>query len=43
MKRFGKPEELLGALEFLTDSEKSAFITGVCIPIDGGFSAYSGV
>ena len=43
MKRFGKPEELLGTLEFLTDSEKSAFITGIVIPVDGGFSAYSGV
>ena len=43
MKRFGKPEELLGTLEFLTDAEKSAFITGVVIPVDGGFSAYSGV
>jgi NAD(P)-dependent dehydrogenase (short-subunit alcohol dehydrogenase family) len=43
MKRFGEPEELLGTLEFLTDSEKSAFITGVVIPVDGGFSAYSGV
>ncbi len=43
MKRFGKPEELLGTLEYLTDSEKSAFVTGVIIPVDGGFSAYSGV
>ena len=43
MKRFGKPEELLGTLEYLTDSEKSAFVTGVVIPVDGGFSAYSGV
>lgn len=43
MKRFGKPEELLGTLEFLTDSEKASFITGVVIPVDGGFSAYSGV
>ena len=43
MKRFGKPEELLGTLEFLTDSEKSAFVTGIVIPVDGGFSAYSGV
>lgn len=43
MKRFGEPAELLGALEFLTDPEKSAFVTGVVIPVDGGFSAYSGV
>lgn len=43
MKRFGRPEELFGALDFLTDSSKSAFVTGVVIPVDGGFSAYSGV
>lgn len=43
MKRFGKAEELNGALEFLLDSEKASFITGVVLPIDGGFSAYSGV
>ncbi|MBE5818435.1 MAG: SDR family NAD(P)-dependent oxidoreductase [Clostridiales bacterium] len=43
MKRFGKPEELLGVLDFLTDSEAASFVTGVVIPVDGGFSAYSGV
>ncbi len=43
MGRFGDEKELLGALEFLTDSEKSGFITGVILPVDGGFSAYSGV
>lgn len=43
MKRFGEAEELLGTLEFLTDSDKSGFITGITIPVDGGFSAYSGV
>jgi len=43
MGRFGKPEELEGALHFLTDSQKASFITGVVLPIDGGFSAYSGV
>ena len=41
--RFGKPEELLGTLRFLVDEEASGFITGVVIPVDGGFSAYSGV
>ncbi len=41
--RFGKPEELLGTLRFLVDEESSGFITGVVIPVDGGFSAYSGV
>ncbi len=43
MNRFGKEEELLGAVEFLTDDTKASFITGVVLPIDGGFSAYSGV
>lgn len=43
MKRFGKPEELFGVLEFLTDSCAASFVTGVVIPVDGGFSAYSGV
>jgi NAD(P)-dependent dehydrogenase (short-subunit alcohol dehydrogenase family) len=43
MKRFGEADELLGALDFLTDPTKSAFVTGVILPVDGGFSAYSGV
>lgn len=43
MGRFGKSEELLGTLLFLLDNKASSFITGVVIPIDGGFSAYSGV
>ena len=43
MGRFGEAEELLGALRFLTDDTQSAFVTGVVIPVDGGFSAYSGV
>jgi NAD(P)-dependent dehydrogenase (short-subunit alcohol dehydrogenase family) len=43
MRRFGEPEELLGALLWLADSRASAFVTGTIIPIDGGFSAYAGV
>jgi len=43
MGRFGQPEELEGGLLFLLDSKASGFITGVVLPIDGGFSAYSGV
>jgi NAD(P)-dependent dehydrogenase (short-subunit alcohol dehydrogenase family) len=43
MDRFGKPEELLGALLFLVSEEASSFVNGIVIPIDGGFSAYSGV
>ncbi len=43
MGRFGEPEELEGALLFLLDGEAARFITGVVLPVDGGFSAYSGV
>lgn len=43
MGRFGVPEDLTGTLLFLADDEYSAFVTGVIIPVDGGFSAYSGV
>ncbi|HLF00413.1 MAG TPA: SDR family oxidoreductase [Anaerolineales bacterium] len=40
--RLGQPEDLLGAMLWLL-SPASAFVTGVVIPVDGGFSAYSGV
>ena len=43
MGRFGKPEELVGTLLFLVDEQASGFVNGVVIPVDGGFSAYSGV
>ena len=43
LRRFGTPADLTGALLFLCDSSQSAFITGVVLPVDGGFSAYSGV
>ena len=43
MGRFGQPEELIGALLFLCDEHCSSFITGVVLPVDGGFRAYSGV
>lgn len=43
MGRFGTPDELIGALLFLVDSRASAFVTGIVLPVDGGFSAYSGV
>ncbi|HHB79785.1 MAG TPA: SDR family oxidoreductase [Saprospiraceae bacterium] len=42
MKRFGKPEELLSTLLWLCD-DASSFITGIVVPVDGGFSAFSGV
>lgn len=43
MRRFGEPKELLGTLNWLCDNNASSFVTGVVIPVDGGFSAYSGV
>lgn len=43
MGRFGQPDELLGVLDFLMNPEASGFVNGVVIPVDGGFSAYSGV
>ena len=43
MKRFGQPEELVGGVLFLLSKEAAGFITGVVLPIDGGFNAYSGV
>lgn len=42
MKRFGEPEELIGTAIWLS-SDASAFVTGTVIPVDGGFSAFSGV
>ena len=43
MDRFGSPEELIGTLLFLISKEASSFVNGIVVPIDGGFSAYSGV
>lgn len=43
MGRFGDSAELLGTVEWLLDENKAGFVTGVTVPIDGGFSAYSGV
>ncbi len=43
MGRFGEAEELVGPLLFLLNNEAASFVTGVVLPIDGGFSAYSGV
>ena len=43
MGRFGESEELIGSLLFLLDSNASGFVTGIVLPVDGGFSAYSGV
>ena len=41
-KRFGEPEELVGPALWLA-SDASKFVTGVTVPVDGGFSVFSGV
>lgn len=43
MYRFGEIDELYGAVKLLISEENASFITGVVLPIDGGFNAYSGV
>ncbi len=43
MGRFGESRELEGALLFLVNEKAASFVNGICIPVDGGFSAYSGV
>ena len=43
MGRFGEAKELDGALLFLINNDAAGFITGVVLPVDGGFSSYSGV
>lgn len=43
MNRFGEAEELIGGLFFLVDEKSASFVNGVVLPIDCGFSAYSGV
>jgi len=42
MGRFGVPEDLIGTLLWLL-SDGASFVTGVVVPVDGGFNAYSGV
>ncbi|MBR7141448.1 MAG: SDR family oxidoreductase [Clostridia bacterium] len=42
-KRFGEVNDLIGTLLWLASDEASGFVTGVVIPVDGGFNAYSGV
>ncbi len=43
MGRFGETEDLIGTLLWLADDKASGFVTGIVVPVDGGFSAYSGV
>ena len=43
MGRFGEPGDLIGVLLWLVSDEAAGFVTGAVIPVDGGFTAYSGV
>ena len=43
MGRYGELSELIGAMLFLVDERAAGFVTGVVLPVDGGYSAYSGV
>lgn len=43
MQRFGEAEDLLGCVEWLLDDDKSGFVTGITIPVDGGFLSCTGV
>jgi len=43
MRKFGEPDQLLGTMLFLADESYSSFVSGITIPVDGGFLAYSGV
>jgi NAD(P)-dependent dehydrogenase (short-subunit alcohol dehydrogenase family) len=43
MSRFGTPDDLSGALLWLVSDEGAGFVTGIVLPIDGGFAAFSGV
>ena len=43
MRRLGDPDDLLGTLLWLIDENSSRFVTGISVPVDGGFMAYSGV
>ncbi|WP_054708731.1 SDR family oxidoreductase [Bacillus sp. JCM 19041] len=42
-RRFGEPDDLLGTMLWLADDYSSRFVTGITVPVDGGFMAYSGV
>ena len=43
MQRFGEPQDLLGCVEWLLDDEKAAFVTGITVPVDGGFLSSTGI
>lgn len=43
MERFGEAKELIGCVSWLLDDEKASFVTGITVPVDGGFLAHSGI
>ena len=43
MGRFGNPEELIGAALFLASDDAAGFVNGIVLPVDGGYSAFTGV
>mgnify|MGYP001074909238 CR=1 FL=1 len=43
MKKFGTPDQLIGCMNWMIDDQASGFLTGVTVPVDGGFLACSGV
>jgi len=43
MYRFGNPEDLLGCVSWLLNDEAAAYVTGITVPVDGGFLAHSGI
>lgn len=43
IRRFGEAEELLGCVNWLLDDERAGFVTGITVPVDGGFLANAGV
>ena len=43
MKRFGEAPDLLGCVEWLLDDDKAAFVTGITVPVDGGFLSSTGI
>lgn len=43
MGRFGNPEDLLGCVRFLLDEDASGYVSGITVPVDGGFLSHSGI
>ena len=43
LERFGEAKELLGSVMWLLDDRKASFVTGITVPVDGGFLAHSGI